>query len=340
MKRNKKALLVLSTLSLAALGLAGCGELDDSIESAIVENGINVTATNTTIALASVDTFDATTLFKIKVNDVDVNVSADMITGSLEKKAGSYTFSLSYNGKTYTSNVNVVDLTPEVITKKINVSSTNLTVEVKNFNKDNVKSLFKITSDGENVEVTDEMLDLGSLEAKVGEYNVTLTYEGITATSKINIIENTKDLSIVAHNQTIELGEALNFDAENLFTITEAGQNVAVRSSMIDETEFNREAVGEYEVNLTYSGTTVTAKLIVVENKKIAISVNSDKLIVTKNDESFNVLDAFSVYAGDKKLEITEDMISGNVDIIAVQENMRLILPMIIMVMLLLQLPM
>lgn len=72
------------------------------------------------------------------------------------------------------------------------------------------------------------MLNVGDLTAAVGEYEVTLTYEGNKVTSKINIIENTERLSLVAHNQTLELGEAENFEAENLFTITDDGKNVVV----------------------------------------------------------------------------------------------------------------
>ncbi|UKI49842.1 MAG: bacterial Ig-like domain-containing protein [Clostridium sp.] len=47
----------------------------------------------------------------------------------------------------------------------------------------------KITDDGKEIEVKDEMLNVGDLTAAVGEYEVTLTYEGNKVTSKINIIE-------------------------------------------------------------------------------------------------------------------------------------------------------
>ncbi len=315
MKRNKKALLVLSSLSLAAFGLASCDkEPTISTPSEVVEKNLDVTTSNTTIALASVSSFDAKTLFKITDDGKEVAISADMISGSVEAKAGSYTITLTYKGKTYTSNVNVVDLTPEVVTKKVNLESTNLTVELKDFKIEDVKKLFKITDDGKEIEVKDEMLNVGDLTAAVGEYEVTLTYEGIKVTSKINIIENTERLSLVAHNQTLELGEAENFDAENLFTITDDGKNVVVRASMIDESKFNRSEVGEYEVTLNYKGKTVTATVNVVANKKVTASVNSDKLICHKGDESYDVKEAFSVYAGDKKLTITDEMLSGSVD--------------------------
>lgn len=315
MKRNKKALLVLSSLSLAAFGLASCDkESTISTPSEVVEKNLDVVTSNTTIALASVSSFDAKTLFKITDDGKEVAISADMISGSVEAKAGSYTITLTYKGKTYTSNVNVVDLTPEVVTKKVNLESTNLTVELKDFKIEDVKKLFKITDDGKEIEVKDEMLNVGDLTAAVGEYEVTLTYEGIKVTSKINIIENTERLSLVAHNQTLELGEAENFDAENLFTITDDGKNVVVRASMIDESKFNRSEVGEYEVTLNYKGKTVTATVNVVANKKVTASVNSDKLICHKGDESYDVKEAFSVYAGDKKLTITDEMLSGSVD--------------------------
>lgn len=315
MKRNKKALLVLSSLSLAAFGLASCGnEPTISTPTEVAEKNLNVTTSNTTIALASVSSFDAKTLFKITDDGKEVAISADMLSGSVEAKAGSYTITLTYKGKTYTSNVNVVDLTPEVVTKKVNLESTNLTIELKDFKAEDVKKLFKITDDGKEIEVKDEMLNVGDLTAAVGEYEVTLTYEGIKVTSKINIIENTERLSLVAHNQTLELGEAENFDAENLFTITDDGKNVVVRASMIDESKFNRSEVGEYEVTLNYKGKTVTATVNVVANKKVTASVNSDKLICHKGDETYDVKEAFSIYAGDKKLAITDEMLSGSVD--------------------------
>ena len=315
MKRNKKTLLVLSSLSLAAFGLAGCdSEPTLSVPSEVVEKNLNVTTSNTTIALANVSSFDAKTLFKITDDGKEVAISADMLSGSVEAKVGSYTITLTYKGKTYTSNVNVVDLTPEVVTKKVNLESTNLTIELKDFRADDVKKLFKITDDGKEIEVKDEMLNVGDLTAAVGEYEVTLTYEGIKVTSKINIIENTERLSLVAHNQTLELGEAENFEAENLFTITDDGKNVVVRASMIDESKFNRSEVGEYEVTLNYKGKAVTATVNVVANKKVTASVNSDMLICHKGDESYDVKEAFSVYAGDKKLTITDEMLSGSVD--------------------------
>ncbi|UKI49841.1 MAG: bacterial Ig-like domain-containing protein [Clostridium sp.] len=101
---------------------------------------------------------------------------------------------------------------------------------------------------------------------------------------------------------------------KNLFTITDDGKNVVVRASMIDESKFNRSEVGEYEVTLNYKGKAVTATVNVVANKKVTASVNSDMLICHKGDESYDVKEAFSVYAGDKKLTITDEMLSGSVD--------------------------
>lgn len=269
------------------------------------KNVFTLSSTNMTVLVSDVASLDLKTLFSLKKDGTPVEVTDAMISGEVKAEAGSYTITLSYEGQTATSIVTVAkDGTTAPDTKVLKVSGTNKTVVLEDAGSLNLKTLFTIEFDGTPIAVTDAMIT-GEVKAEVGSYTITLSYEGQTVTSIVEVVENFVELR--ANNQVIEVGAIDDINPRELFTITENNEPVNVLNSMI--TGEILPEVGTYDLVLNYGGKSITCTVKVVDNYDVSILTNTEALIVTRNDASFDLKNVFSIYIGKTELPITDDMI-------------------------------
>ncbi|MDE7100739.1 MAG: hypothetical protein K2O05_02690, partial [Anaeroplasmataceae bacterium] len=252
-------------------------------------------------------TLDSKSLFKIKLNNADVVVTDAMITGAVEAKEGTYKVTLTYEGQTATSTVTVVKADGAVASKVLKVTGSKLTLTEDDVDALDLKSLFAIELNGTAVAVTNDMIT-GTVEAEEGTYKVTLSYDGQTVESTVEVVKNFVELR--AKDQVIEVGNVDSLEVRELFTILENGEPVNVLRSMIDDGGLTDKA-GTYDVVLTYGGKTITCVVKVVNNYDVNILINSDAIFAHKNDDNFDLKNVFSLYVGSDEQPITDDMITS-----------------------------
>ncbi|MDE6013588.1 MAG: hypothetical protein K2G50_01440, partial [Anaeroplasmataceae bacterium] len=223
---------------------------------------IALTGTNMTVTEDGAKTLDSKSLFKIKLNNADVVVTDAMITGAVEAKEGTYKVTLTYEGQTATSTVTVVKADGAVASKVLKVTGSKLTLTEDDVDALDLKSLFAIELNGTAVAVTNDMIT-GTVEAEEGTYKVTLSYDGQTVESTVEVVKNFVELR--AKDQVIEVGNVDSLEVRELFTILENGEPVNVLRSMIDDGGLTDKA-GTYDVVLTYGGKTITCVVKVVNN--------------------------------------------------------------------------
>ncbi len=292
------------------------GQTATSIVTVVKDDGSLVTPSVKTVALTGTNmtvtedvakTLDSKSLFKIKLNNADVAVTDAMLTGAVEAKEGTYKVTLTYEGQTATSTVTVVKNDGSVASKVLKVTGTKLTVTEDAVDTLDLKSLFAIELNGSAVAVTNDMIT-GTVEAEEGSYKVTLSYDGQTVESTVEVVKNFVELR--AKDQVIEVGNVDSLEVRELFSIFENGEPVNVLRSMIDDGGLTDKA-GTYDVVLTYGGKTITCVVKVVNNYDVNILINNDALFAHKNDDNFDLKNVFSLYVGSDEQPITDDMITS-----------------------------
>ncbi len=201
----------------------------------------------------------------------------------------------------------------------ISIVASNVEVTVEEAESLDLKTLFTVIENKEEVTVTDEMIDKGNFKAEVGTYNVTLTYKEQTATSKVKVAgENiTNEVNISSKSQVVEVATVASLDLKTLFTITENGKTVPVTDAMINKGDFKAEE-GEYTITLTYGDYQATATVKVVKAfttevevpKEVEISLTSKDVVLEKTEvTTFDVKTLFTIKEAGETVEVTDAMI-------------------------------
>ncbi|MBW9322497.1 LPXTG cell wall anchor domain-containing protein, partial [Enterococcus casseliflavus] len=154
-----------------------------------------------------------------------------------------------------------------------------------------------LDKDGNPVDFADITVDDSQMDpSKVGTYEVTYTYEGVTSTATITVKE--KQTAVNVHDSTIYVGDEWqakdNFDS----ALDKDGNPVDFADITVDDSQMDPSKVGTYEVTYTYEGVTSTA-IITVKYKK---GSNEEKstVIVQYIDENGNKISEDKVLKGQK----------------------------------------
>ncbi len=256
MKKLQKFILAFLLLCSLGLVLAAC-EGDTKT--------ISIQTSNVEVEVKDADSLDLKTLFKITDDGKEVEVTDEMIDkGNYKAEIGTYEVKVTYTTESASSIVNVI-ANKEPVIKKLDITSKNIVIELAQAANYDLKSLFTISDDGNQITVEDSMINNGGYKAEVGKYEITLTYNEHTAKATIEVVESfVTNVDIVGKNQVIELSAVNDLDLKTLFTITENGVNVPVTDAMINKGSFKAE-VGTYEITLTYADHTAKATVEIVD---------------------------------------------------------------------------
>ncbi|WP_205821410.1 bacterial Ig-like domain-containing protein, partial [Enterococcus casseliflavus] len=145
--------------------------------------------------------------------------------------------------------------------------------------KDNFDSA--LDKDGNDVALSDLTVDASQADtSKVGTFEVTYTYDGITSTAIITVKE--KMTAVNVHDSTIYVGD--NWEAEDNFdsALDKDGNDVAFSALTVDASQADMSKAGTFEVTYTYNGITSTA-IITVKEKMTAVNVHDSTIYVGDN---------------------------------------------------------
>ncbi len=222
-------------------------------------------------------------------NDValsDLTVDASKADTS---KAGSFEVTYTYDGVTSTAIVTVKEKMTAV-----NVHDSTIYVGDNWEAKDNFDSA--LDKDGNDVALSDLTVDASQADtSKVGTFEVTYTYDGITSTAIITVKE--KMTAVNVHDSTIYVGD--NWEAEDNFdsALDKDGNDVAFSALTVDASQADMSKAGTFEVTYTYNGITSTA-IITVKEKMTAVNVHDSTIYVGDNWEAEDNFDGALDKAG------------------------------------------
>ena len=295
----KKILKFFVVILIAFVFLVGC-DMGGSTQSVI-----EVTAKQEKVNISDIDvsSYDFKSLFTITKDGKNVAVQDKYLdTTSLSDKVGSYIVTCTYEGKMATIVVNVT--TGSIV--EANVDS----VEVQNVyvNSYNYKELFTITSEGNEIEVLDEYLDLSKLRASAGTYIIYCTYQGVSASVTVNVTEVTYQLKLSEKEITVKQSDVETYDFKALFTAVVGGKIQEITEDMINSNV--QSEVGTYQFSVTLGESSMTLTVNVVTDSDIEI-INSYKLleIEEKDLEDFDFTSLFTIYSDGVSQKVTKDMI-------------------------------
>jgi hypothetical protein len=290
---------------------------DHSVEIVVCYNKMSV-------AINKLSNFDYTQLFSLYVDNVAVRVTEDMVdTSALQNAAVGNAYDVVINYTAY-------DI-PCTKTAKIEVTGeSETTVNTKNIvtypNSGNIDftSLFEVIEDGEEVEVTDDMIT-GTVDyTTAGTNQIVLTYNGKDYTSTVEV-----KMGVVidyASSDTVVVVKGTNqntyaFDRD--FVVVINGIRFAdIPLSYFDLSEVDFSTVGTYQAKLSvkynekrpsgisgtvkYQTTEKTINYVVVNNNSNIQVINSN-VVLPEGTTSYNVYDNLNVTINGRGQQLTEN---------------------------------
>lgn len=305
MKRITKFISLVSLmLMVVATLLAGCEKTTDTTKK------VNVVASQPIIDVEqdAVEALDFTKLFKITVDDVEVEVKATYLDmGGLSTKVGTYTVTCTYEEKVASIIVNV---NKSELNIKVNKKATSVDLKVTEVETYDFTTLFTITEKGNNVVVDESFVDHSKVVAKVGSYTVTCTYKGISETITINVKDTVYELRLSVDSVKVTKDTALAYDYIALFTAFVDDVRVDITSDMIENTV--KAEIGTYYVKVTNGKVSKTLKVVVTSGKVLEIIPSYKTIDLTLDDiATYDFTNLFSLYIDGKAQQVTEDMVDA-----------------------------
>ncbi len=281
----------------------------------IHDSGVIVSAKNleVTIKTYQVTNYDYKQLFVIEKEEDVIEVLDSYIDKSeVKAEAGSYLVTCNYNDISATVIVHV-----ELPVENIELVSERVDIKIRDALSFDYKSLFDASIDGENILITDEMVET-NLKAELGTYTYTVNLETISKSIIINIVENYIIEAVETYpNIEIEIGELDSFDYTILFSLYVEDNFTPVTFDMLDTSELESAEVNmTYNIKLNYSIDDTRYEKI-AQVKVVADSevfVTSIDIETYPNGEYIDLTTLFSITKGKEVIPVTLDMITGTID--------------------------
>lgn len=177
----------------------------------------------------------------------------------------------------------------------------------------NFAVLFEIKADGNVLAVLASYIDSSAVKAEPGEYAVSCSYKGKTASVKVTVTA-TADIRITPLKDeiTLETYEIENYDFTSLFEIKKDGAPVDVLKEYIDSSAVKAEE-GRYTVKCGYGSKQASVSVKVVKNAYALSALESEVTVSKYIYPKFNFKNLFSATVNGVKAEITDDMVTSDV---------------------------
>jgi len=335
MKRNTKHILIALLLTIiVAITLVACDKGDGqgsgnqpappAPPAPPREPVVEVTAKYSEVTVT--DTFEGyrfDRLFSVTEDGANVLIQDKYLDlAALPKSAGEEGFvTCTYKGKSATVKVilrnTVYKVTPTVSSITIN--------QVQVDNGVDFSKYFSVTADDKPVEITEDMIE-SDVRRDVGDYTVTVSYKGASASISVHVEEG-HVIEIIDSYNSFEIADDMlsSFDVTTLFSLYFDGEAVEVTRDMIDASALENATAGNsYFVKMRYvrngfeKEKTVTVKVV-----KAAETVVTAKNVETyPNSAGLDLTTLFSITKGTEVIPVTPSMITGTIDYTTEGENL------------------
>ena len=261
----------------------------------------------------NVDSYDYTKLFKIYKDQEEIEVINDYLDlSNLRNTPGTYVITCTYKNKTASINV-IVSKTVYEVLQTVNSLDIN-DEDVANYD---FTQLFRITKDGNDIEVKQEYVDSSFVLEEEGTYNVICKFNDIILKVKVNVHKTKYTIKKSTESIDIKISDLESFDYARLFKLYREGMEMKITEDMI-ETNI-QSAVGSYYLTLKYKNIEDTILVNVVPDHTIDIVKTFKELELTVNEyKTYDYTNLFILYVDGKVTEInssdlTYDLLEYNV---------------------------
>ena len=166
---------------------------------------------------------------------------------------------------------------------------------------------------------------------KLGEQEITVTYQGKTASFKVTVHNNLENIEITSNPSKTEYvkGENLDLDGLEVIATYEDGSKAKVEITPNMVTGYNANKLGEQEITVTYQGKTASFKVSVEEKNetekyeiiekennsylRISTATSKEEIVSKMNEESLlDEMAHFEDLTEDGKLRTGSKIVSNN----------------------------
>ncbi len=317
MKNFIKGLLMLFVT--CAVILAGCefgGGGSPSPNDPVYD--LVLSKTEIEVTESSALTYDYKSLFTATKNGVKCEITDDMIASTVKDEAGEYMYVVVFNNLTKTLKVIVTaEQGSEDPVYDLVLSTDEISVGESSALTYDYNSLFTATKNGVKCDITEDMV-FSTVKGELGEYTYEVVFHEITKTLKVKIVPDHVIEAVPAYSvYELTLNELAELDYTTLFSLYVDGAPVKVTNEMLTIPDVTGAVVGsEYEVTLNYSLGKVTAektaKIKIVEQSGIVVTAKN--IVTYPNGGNIDLTALFEITDGGKEVEVTPDMITGNIN--------------------------
>lgn len=174
-------------------------------------------------------------------------------------------------------------------------------------------SLFDIYVDGGKVGVSADYIDLSKLKKELGTYEIVCSYGGKSAKVTVHVV-NERNVFVQANKTkvTIKDIEVKTYDYTCLFTLTVNGNITEVKKEYIDASNV-LPAPDTYTVTCEYGGSSAKVWVEVTETPFVASALEEEVNVYVGAVNEFEPKALFAITLGGEEVEVTDDMITGEV---------------------------
>lgn len=174
-------------------------------------------------------------------------------------------------------------------------------------------SLFDIYVDGGKVGVSADYIDLSKLKKELGTYEIVCSYGGKSAKVTVHVV-NERNVFVQANKTkvTIKDVEVKTYDYTCLFTLTINGNITEVKKEYIDASNV-LPAPDTYTVTCEYGGSSAKVWVEVTETPFVASALEDEVNVYVGAVNEFEPKALFAITLGGEEVEVTDDMITGEV---------------------------
>ncbi len=174
-------------------------------------------------------------------------------------------------------------------------------------------SLFDIYVDGGKVGVSADYIDLSKLKKELGTYEIVCSYGGKSAKVTVHVV-NERNVFVQANKTkvTIKDIEVKTYDYTCLFTLTINGNITEVKKEYIDASNV-LPAPDTYTVTCEYGGSSAKVWVEVTETPFVASALEDEVNVYVGAVNEFEPKALFAITLGGEEVEVTDDMITGEV---------------------------
>ncbi len=170
-------------------------------------------------------------------------------------------------------------------------------------------SLFQIKDMGKDTPVLKAYIDLSLLTGAAGDYTVTCTYGGYSASVTVRVSEYTYQIDISEESISVKKSDALNYDYNALFSISDnEGTAIPITSGMVTSTV--KAEVGTYTYRVTCGTASKTLTVKVTQDHIMEVLNSYRNLTLTKEElAGYDMTDLFSLFVDGMPVRVTSEML-------------------------------